>query len=182
MSAPSSDAELTLRSFLESIRFENAAAVTLTMKKRAGAKVADDINASANFRHFRNRLNHAILGSRAKRYGDRLKMVVVLEKSADYRLHYHCIIVRPYYCSLERLDAAIQEQWLKTDFGYRQIDIQDQPDMGWLDYILKQRQKRPLFDSIDWTNCQLIAERSLLSGNRSFMFVRKASLGGALNS
>jgi hypothetical protein len=128
------------------------------MKKRTGAKVADDINASENFRHFRKRLDHAILGSRAKRYGARLRMLAVIERSADHRLHYHCIIERPDYCSLERLDAAIREQWLKTDFGYRQVDIQDQSDAGWIDYILKQRQKRSLFDSIDWANCQLIAE------------------------
>ena len=125
MSAGSSEAEL--RAFLQAIKLDNVAAVTLTMKKRAGAKVADDINASDNFRHFRNRLDHAILGSRAKRYGDRLRMVAVLERSADYRLHHHCIIERPYYCSLERLEATVREQWLKTDFGYRQIDIQDQP-------------------------------------------------------
>ena len=158
MSVVSSNAELELRAFLESIRFENAAAVTLTMKKRAGAKVADDINASDNFRHFRNRLDNAILGSRAKRYGARLKMVAVLERSADYRLHHHCIIERPYYCSFEKFVSIVREQWLKTDFGYRQVDIQDRPDTGWFDYILKQQQKRSLFDSIDWTNCQLIAE------------------------
>ena len=52
----------------------------------------------------------------------------------------------------------MREQWLKTDFGYRHVDIQDQPDAGWTDYILKQRQKGSLFDFIDWTNCQLIAE------------------------
>ena len=82
-------------------------------------------------------------------------MVAILERSADYRLHYHCIIERPYYCSFERLEAAVREQWLKTEFGYRQIDIQDQPDSGWFDYMLKQRQKRSLFDSIDWANCRI---------------------------
>lgn len=158
MSEIAASAEAELRAFLQSIAFQNAAAVTLTMKKRAGSKVADDINASDNFRHFRNRLDHAILGSRAKRYGARLGLVAVLERSADYRLHYHCVIDRPYYCSFERFDATVREQWLKTDFGYRQVDIQDQSDAGWTDYILKQRQKRSLFDSIDWANCQLIAE------------------------
>ena len=147
-----------LRAFLQSIKFENAAAVTLTMKKRAGAKVADDINASDNLRHFRYRLNHAILGSRTKRYGAKLRMLVVLERSADYRLHYHCIIERPYYSSFERFEAAVRDQWLKTEFGYRQVDIKDQRDGGWTDYILKQRQKGSLLDSIDWANCQLIAE------------------------
>lgn len=150
--------EVELRAFLQSIEFSKAAAVTLTMKKRSGAKVADDINASENFRHFRNRLDNVILGSRAKRYGAKLRMLVVMERSADYRLHYHCIIERPYYCSIERFDAAVRDQWLKTEFGYRQVDIQDQPNAGWTDYILKQRQKSSLVDSIDWANCQLTAE------------------------
>lgn len=138
--------------------FVAPAAVTLTMKKRSGARSADDIVASENFKHFRNRLDHSILGSAAKRYGKRLLMIVVLETSADNRLHYHCIIDRPYHCCLSRFDTVVREEWAKTDFGYRQVDIQDQPNEGWTDYLLKRRQKRSLFDSIDWVNCQLIAE------------------------
>ena len=38
--------------------------------------------------------SHTVLGSRAKRDGARLVMGVVLEMSADHRLHYHCIIGR----------------------------------------------------------------------------------------
>ena len=52
----------------------------------------------------------------------------------------------------------IRELWRKTGFGYYQVDVQDHSDAGWADYILKQRQKSSLFDSIDWVNCQLIAE------------------------
>lgn len=147
-----------LERFIKSVKFQNPAAVTLTMKKRAGGRAADAIVASENFRHFRNRLNHAVLGSRAKRHGSRLLMLVVLETSADHRLHFHCIIDRPYHCPFSQFDEAIREQWWKTDFGYHQVDVQDQSDAGWTDYILKQRQKRSLFDSIDWANCQLIAE------------------------
>ncbi|WP_212274473.1 hypothetical protein [Bradyrhizobium sp. AUGA SZCCT0169] len=158
MSPAAREAEFELRRLVESIHFENPVAVTLTMKKRAGSQAADSIVASNNFRHFRNRLEHAILGSAAKRHGRRLSMIAVLEMSADHRLHYHCTIDRPYHCSFERLSNTIREQWQKTDFGYRQVDIQDQPDTGWTDYILKQRQKGSLFDSIDWANCQLIAE------------------------
>jgi hypothetical protein len=144
--------------FIKSVQFQNPTAVTLTMKKRAGSKAADPIIASENFRHFRNRLNHVVLGSRAKRYGARLTTIVVLEMSADHRLHFHCIIDRPSHCSPEIFAAIIREQWWKTDFGYHQVDVQDQSDAGWTDYILKQRQKRSLFDSIDWPNCHLIAE------------------------
>jgi hypothetical protein len=147
-----------LRRLVEQTSFVNPAAVTLTLKKRVGGNIIDEMKASANFRHFRNRLNHAVLGSKAKRYGHQLVMIAVLEISADMRLHYHCTIDRPYYCSFERFSEIVREQWSKTDFGYRQIDIQDQADTGWTDYILKQRQKDSLLDSIDWTNCQLIAE------------------------
>lgn len=140
------------------IPFIAPAAVTLTMRKRYGGRSADDIVASENFRNFRNRLEHSLLGSAVKRHGKHLLMIVVLETSADNRLHYHCIIDRPYHCAFQRFEAVLREQWAKTDFGYRQVDIQDQPDEGWTDYLLKPRQKRSLFDSIDWANCQLIAE------------------------
>jgi hypothetical protein len=73
------DAEAELRRLLHSIKFENPAAVTLTMKKRASSRAADAIIASENFRHFRNRLDQAILSSRAKRHGAQLLMVAVLE-------------------------------------------------------------------------------------------------------
>jgi hypothetical protein len=144
--------------FLRSIKLQNPAAVTLTMKKRARGRLADAIVASENFGHFCNRLNHAVLGSRAKRHGARLLMLVVLETSADHRLHFHCIIDRPYHYPLSQFETIIREQWWKTDFGYHQVDVQDQSDAGWTDYILKQRQKGSLLDSIDWANCQLMAE------------------------
>jgi hypothetical protein len=96
--------------FIKSIKFQNPAAVTLTMKKRADGRLADAIVASENFRHFRNRLNHAVLGSRAKRHGARLSMLVMLETSADHRLHFHCIIDRPYHCPFTKFAMKIREQ------------------------------------------------------------------------
>jgi hypothetical protein len=80
-----------LASIIGAVAFQNPVAVTLTMKKRAGAQVADDIVASKNLRLFRVRLETRVLGRAAKRHGKRLRMVCVLEMSADHRLHYHCI-------------------------------------------------------------------------------------------
>jgi hypothetical protein len=144
-----------LERLINSVPFQNPTAVTLTLKKRAGSRVVDTIIASENFRHFRTRLESRVLGRGAKRHGKRLLLVAVLEISADHRLHYHCIVDRPYYCSLERFSAIIRDQWPRTDFGYHQIDIQGQSDKGWTDYMLKQRQKGSLLDSIDWANCHL---------------------------
>lgn len=144
-----------LADLIKAASFENPIAVTLTMKKRAGPRVAEGIAASENLRLFRVRLENRVLGRAAKVHRERLRMFCVLEMSADHRLHYHCIFERPYHCSLERFRAIIRDQWPKTDFGYHEVDVQDRPDSGWTDYVLKQRQKKSLLDSIDWTNCQL---------------------------
>lgn len=142
-----------LKQLITSIQFQNPVAVSLTLKKRCGPRAVDDIAASENFRLFRVRLETRVLGRAAKRHGKRLPIIAVLEMSADHRLHYHCIVDRPYHCSFGRFSAIIRDQWSKTDFGYHQIDIQDQSDKGWTDYLLKQRQKMSLLDSIDWPNC-----------------------------
>ena len=147
-----------MRALFDPSRFQNPAAVTLTMKKRVGDRNADHIVASENFRHFIKRLNHKILGSAAKLHGRQLKTVAVIESNADGRLHYHAMIDRPYYCSFETFKGVVTDQWPRTDFGYRQIDIQDAADAGWTDYMIKFRQKTSLLDSIDWNNCHLIAE------------------------
>jgi hypothetical protein len=146
-----------LQKRIEEVKFTSPVAITLTMKKRNGGRWADSIVASENFRQLRNRIEHLLLGSAAKQYGRRLLMVSVVEISADNRLHYHCIINRPYHCSFERFCLIVREQWQKTDFGYNEVYLQDQANEGWINYILKQRQKSSLLDSIDWNNCQLIA-------------------------
>ena len=147
-----------LRALFDPSQFQNPAAVTLTMKKRVGGQNADAIVASKNFRHFMSRLNHNILGSAAKLHARRLKTVAVIETNADGRQHYHAMIDRPCYFSFEKFKVVVTDQWLRTDFGYRQIDIQDAATAGWTDYMLKSRQKTSLLDFIDWNNCHLIAE------------------------
>jgi hypothetical protein len=138
--------------------FQAPAAVTWTMKKRVGFQNVDLLVASQNFHQFMNRLNNKILASAAKLHGRRLKTVAVIEANADGRLHYHAMIDRPHYCSFETFKGVVADQWLRTDFGYRQIDVQDAADAGWTDYMLKLRQKVSLLESIDWNNCHLIAE------------------------
>jgi hypothetical protein len=144
-----------LRQLFDPTHFNLPAAVTLTMKKRVGSRNIDLMAASENFGHFMNRLNHKILGSAAKLHARRLKTVAVIESNADGRLHYHAMIDRPCYFSFEKFKVVVTDQWLRTDFGYRQIDIQDAATAGWTDYMLKSRQKTSLLDSIDWNNCHL---------------------------
>ena len=134
--------------------FKCPVAVTLTMKLRANGQSNDHITASSNFKHFMNRLGAKSLRSAAKRHGRKLRVFAVLEQNAEGRLHYHAIIDRPLNLPVEKFAAFIREQWTRSNFGYRKIDIKEQPNAGWLSYMFKSRQKGGcLLDSIDWANC-----------------------------
>lgn len=146
-----------LHRFVDLQNFTNPAAVTLTMKMVAEGQSNNMEAASANFRHFMNRLNHTILKSAAKRRGKKLKVFCVRESNAEGRLHYHAIIDRPAHIGIEEFTSTIRYLWGRTNFGYREIDVQDEINEGWLSYLLKDWQKDSVLESIDWENCQLIA-------------------------
>ena len=55
-----------LQRVINSVKITAPAAVTLTMSKRNGSRAADQLVTSKNFRHFRNRLEHPLLGSAAQ--------------------------------------------------------------------------------------------------------------------
>lgn len=146
-----------LHRFVDIQNFTHPAAVTLTMKLGVEGWSNNMEAASANFRHFMNRLNHTILKSAAKRHGKKLKVFCVRESNAEGRLHYHAVIDRPAHIGIEEFTSTIRYLWGRTDFGYREIDVQDNTNEGWLSYLLKDRQKDSVLESIDWENCQLIA-------------------------
>jgi hypothetical protein len=75
-------------------KFNDPCAVTLTMKQRVGSVELDPIACSRNFAHFSNRLNKAILRNSFTRYGNRIRMIPVIERSHDQRYHYHTAIDR----------------------------------------------------------------------------------------
>lgn len=142
---------------IKAYRFKQPLAVTLTMKMRANGRANDNMLASATCRHFLNRLNTKSFGAAAKRYGKKLQVFAVIEQNAEGRLHYHMILERPPHMAADRFSALIRELWSRTDFGYRHLDIQEMYSGGWVDYILKSRQKDGcLLDAIDWANCTTI--------------------------
>src|SRR5664279_2489574 len=83
--------------------FHDPCAVTLTMKQRVNSRELDQIECSRNFRHFSNRLNKAIFGNASARYGKRLRMIPVLEKSHSQRYHYHT--------ALDRIERISRDQF-----------------------------------------------------------------------
>jgi hypothetical protein len=138
------------REYLHSFQFNDPCAATLTMKQRVNSVELDRIICSRNFRHFSNRLNKAILGNSFTRYGNRIPIIPVLERSYSQRYHYHTAIDRPHQVSRDDFKEIVTDCWSRTLWGYREIDFQFEMSPGWINYITKLATKDS--DSIDWQN------------------------------
>ncbi|NDW52130.1 hypothetical protein [Aliiroseovarius sp. PrR006] len=125
-----------VRGFLLEILPEKSAALTLNMKQGDRHGWLDEIEARKNFRHFMNRLNQRAYGNAFRRYGKRLQVLPVLERSRDNRLHYHAFLGNP-FDDISQLRTEVWEAWSKTRWGYGQFDVQSVYSDGWLDYIMK---------------------------------------------
>ena len=137
------------RAHIRSRTVDDCFGVTLTLKQRSGVHL-DDIRAATSLRHLMNRLNTAVYGKRFSRFGTRLAVFPVLEKSSTGRLHYHLILQNPFPETPSRFEALIAEQWAKTEFGYNEIHCDYHIDHGWSDYITKFSTQQ---DQVDCANC-----------------------------
>jgi hypothetical protein len=133
--------------------------VTLTLKQghqsEQGAWIKlDDYPCRQAFRHFMNLLNRAVYGAAFRRYGKRLRVLPVLEKgevhasalrswerSTSGRWHIHCAIELPSHLDAISLEKLVRHCWAKVELGYGRILIRDGANAGWINYMLKDRQK-----------------------------------------
>jgi len=133
--------------------------VTLTLKQalqpdRGGWVKIDDYRCRQAFRHFMNLLNRAVYGSAFRRHGKRLRVLPVLEKGevraralrpwecgASGRWHIHCAVELPSHSDAITLENMIRECWAKVEWGHGRILVRDGANAGWIDYMLKDRQK-----------------------------------------
>lgn len=91
------------------------------------------------FAKFRRRLDHAILGNAASRYGRELEYIPMIEgQGAKQQLHYHCVVVTPSRVALQEMTAEVKNAWRTTGVGGHQIDVQTMYSDGWLGYISKE--------------------------------------------
>jgi hypothetical protein len=141
--------------------------VTLTFKQarqsETGAWIKlDDYACRQAFRHFMNRLNRAVYGAAFRRYGRRLRVLPVLEKGevrasalrswergTSGRWHIHCAIELPSHLDAVALENLIRDRWAKVELGYGRILVRDGADAGWINYMLKDRQKSEFDGFVD---------------------------------
>ena len=151
------------RSFASVKGWHDPHAVTLTMKQgqqidagRGPTYVPlTPAMASGNMTHFLNRLNKAVYGNAAVRYGKRVAAIPVIEGGNEKRLHYHLVLDCPRSDLHDRYPELIADLWQKTEWGYKKIDVTPKSDEGWTNYISKLRDKPQFSDSFDWANYHL---------------------------
>ena len=133
--------------------------VTLTLKQArrsdSGAWVkTDDYPCRQAFRHFMNILNRAVYRAAFRRHGKRLRVLPVLEKGeirtsalrswqccTSGRWHIHCAIELPSHLDAVALEKLVRNCWAKVEWGYGRILVRDRANAGWINYMLKDRQK-----------------------------------------
>jgi hypothetical protein len=141
--------------------------VTLTLRQArqpdsGGWVKIDDYRCRQAFRHFMNLLNRAVYGAAFRRYGKSLRVLPVLEKGevrgralrswdrgTSGRWHIHCAIEMPSRCDGMALERLIRDCWAKIDWGYGRILVRDGANAGWINYMLKDRQKSEFDGSVD---------------------------------
>ena len=141
--------------------------VTLTLKQArqpdsGGWLKIDDYRCRQAFRHFMNLLNRTVYGAAFRRYGKRLRVLPVLEKGevraralrswdrgTSGRWHIHCAIELPSHFDGIALEDLICDCWAKSSGGYGRILVRDGANAGWINYMLKDRQKSEFDGFVD---------------------------------
>jgi hypothetical protein len=152
--------QAAFREFADISHWVDPVAVTLTMKQaiqptdghQRRLLYLDRYSASQNLRHCLNTLNCKVFGNRFRRFGEKLRVIPVLEGGNGKRLHYHLMTDCPRADLKDQFPAMIRDAWEATTWGYYQSDIQTGADEGWKLYISKLRDKPDYADAIDWPN------------------------------
>jgi hypothetical protein len=98
-------------------------------------------------------LDRLVYGNAARRYGKRVRRVVVLENGEDRVWHAHLAMEKPPTMADVKFRKLVMEAWDKCPWSGRQEDIQLDADEGWMDYLGKIRSKR---EFISWSDCVVV--------------------------
>jgi hypothetical protein len=107
-----------------------------------------------------NLLNRAVHRSAFRRYGQRLRVLPVLEKGEVRacalrswergtfgRWRIHCAIELPSHFDAVALEKLVRRCWAKVEWACGRILVRDGANAGWINYMLKRRQKSA-FDAL----------------------------------
>ena len=75
--------------------------------------------------------------------------VTSMECGASGRWHIHCAIKLPSRFDAITLENMIRECWAKVEWSHGRILVRDGANAGWIDYMLKDRQKSEFDGFVD---------------------------------
>ena len=135
------------RNWLNSLHKEYPVALTLTLKQVNSYKSVKGIHTKKLDRdecrriatHFTHKLNQQIFGNSVKRFGKKLKYLVVVEgERSSKNLHLHLAIGDlPAYVKWNELDGLVRNAKLKVAELDEQHKV-DIVDSGWVEYLTKE--------------------------------------------
>ena len=138
-----------IRKYFDTKNWYSLVAVTFSVKQGIREHgymfYGDQETYTKAFDRFMRRLNRAVYGNAARRFDRRLRVVAVVEKDTHGRWHIHAAIEPPEHMSERKFRSAILRYWpTKNVWAYRENRITFDADAGWIDYLLKLRQKSGL--------------------------------------
>jgi len=144
------------KAWVKAQKWERPVGVTLTLKKGISSQQSvaygnPDIY-SEELHHFLNVVDRKVFGKGGIRKGLTLCCFPVIEQDQSGRYHFHLLLDRPKETDAKEFECLIRSYWPRLRWGYEQIDVQTNADMGWVDYILKRRSKKIFEDGIDVGN------------------------------
>lgn len=159
MNGRSGPIELAKSSLFDTRHWGPFCDVTLTLRQahrsnRGTSVPINDYSCRQAFRHFMNLLNRAVYGCAFRRHGRRLRVLAVLERGevraralrswesgTSGRWHIHCAVELPSHFDAVALENRIRGCWAKVEWGHGRILVRDGTNAGWINYMLKDRQK-----------------------------------------
>jgi hypothetical protein len=138
-----------IKDYTKSLNIKGCMGITFTMKQEGNKGKLNGISASQNFRHFMNVLNRKAYKQQFKRFNKRINVLPVIENSYTNRIHFHTILSIPENMKPNDYIQLIKEAWIKTDYGYREVDVKPYINSGWTEYITKFKSSN---DDVDWEN------------------------------
>ena len=135
-----------LLSMCEITHWRSIVALTLNLKQVVrtldnGFIGVDEFVCRKAFSHYMRQLNELVYKAAYRRHGKRLRVIPVLEKSADGRWHYHVAIEPPAHVDAYDFGKLAMSIWLAQELGYGFGDVSFDADRGWISYQLKRRSK-----------------------------------------
>lgn len=148
---------IALLQLCDTSHWHSVVGLTLNLKQsittEAGGFIRlDELLAKKAFRRYVNGLNRQVYGAAYRHHGKRLRVIPILEKSADGRWHYHVAIEPPQFMDASDFTNLAMGLWLNTPLGYAHGDSATNVDPGWIAYMAKRRGKSGLenyYDCID---------------------------------